>query len=568
MKNKTFFKIPIKWTYKYFGNIGEQLVEKLNLDRKIKYAAINISPQGYGAILSFYILISLLLEISTAIISLIVVKNILPLLILTPIILSIPIILTIYPQIKANIRKKHLSIEFPFITIYIGLMSLVGISPYKSFERLANQEILKAAKEEAKLIIKEKTFFTKEPTLALESIAKNHPLKEFQKYILNYISISKTGGNAVKYLIEYGSKVTELMRNTIKKYAEDAKLYGDLMITLFVFAPLGIFSIMSILAVNQGIIFMKIYSYLLSPIIALALILAINSDQPKFQQETINYLKLPIKILSISIPIVIALKFIKIPFPIQLNSYELISIVILSSLIPSAIAYEEYVRECSKIEEYLPNFLRDIAEARRIGLSIEKILHEISNKNYGKLTKIIRQIEKLTKYTLTPIDKAIEQTIKQLKSWISKVILWLFKEAIIAGGGNPETFELLAKFTEDYLEVKRKISRELKSYYIIGYIASIMLLIIMLQIINFGLLTQTQIAENTPSNINLNIKLPSKEELNELMNTCFNSIIIISSLIGLIMGKISSGNIAGGFKHSIICTLISLVGIKGVKILW
>ncbi len=564
MSSRRYFGVPIRFAFKYFGSLGEVLSSRLRLEEKIQSAALNISPQGYGSILAFYIALTALCSVAALSLSLWF-KNFIPLLSLIPI-ASLPITLLTYPSIKASERKRKLAMEFPFIVAYVGLMSIAGIHPYKAFERLAEQNVFEAAKREGELIVREKVVFTKEPVAALESIAKKHPLREFRNYILGYINILRTGGNTVKYLTEYSSKVIESMLSSIKRYTESAKLYGDLMIALFVFAPLGIFSVISVLVVGQGLLFMKIYTYVLAPMTAAAFIFAVNSEQPKFIQGSSQYVKLAFKLLLFFSALTVVLQYMcpELHFKLHFRTHELIAGVLLCSLLIPSLLYEKHIKECSSVESHLPAFLRNVAEARRIGLSIEKSLMDVIRQDYGHLSRMMDQVLRTAKYSLTPLDKALESSICSIKSWIGRAVLWIFKEAIVAGGGNSETFELLANFTESYIEVKKKVSKELRAYYVIGYAASIMFLLIILQLINLGILTQMQIIEKTPINTILNVSLPSKGDLRSLIDMCLNTTVMTSAIIGIIVGKISSGSIAGGFKHAIVCTIISIIGIRGV----
>jgi len=566
LNSRRLFGVPVGFAYKHFGGFGELLAIKFGLDEKICKAGLQISPIGYGSVFAFHSIAICAPAIAVAIFLVILMKlHYYWLIIPGALPIAVIIIFLLYPKLKADSRRSALLAELPFIATYAGILSLAGLPLYRAFERLSNQSVFPAARREGMLILREKLFFSKEPTLALETVAIKHPLKEFRDYITSYLRILRTGGDSLSYLMDYSSKAVEWIRNALKSYAENAKLYGDLMIALFVFIPLGIFSIFSLMAPDQGLQFMKFYCFAVAPMSALGLIVAIDSEQFKLPQSCEKYVFTALKCLGVSIVAAIIARM----YYFNLEFHEVLSIIIIASLVPPAIQYEVDSRKQLKIERALPKFLRDVAEARKVGLSIEKAVSEAASRSYGQpLDDLIKRINYMLRFSFTPIDQALEHAIREVKSWFGKAILWLFKEALITGGGSAETFTVLAKFSEDYIEVKSKVSRELRAYCVIGYVTSLILLFVIVQLINYGIVPQVQLASKLPEIYSLNLNIISRELLNQLVSISFTTIVVVSSLIGLVVGKISSGSIVGGFKHSAICTFIALIGIKGVGYFW
>lgn len=568
MSAKRFFGVPVNFAYKYFGNLGDSLAGKLNLWDLLQYANFQISPIGYCSVFIFYLLfISLPFSLALFFMMIILKLN----LIYVPFAFS-PIIVcfsffSLYPRFKAHMRSVNLTAEFPFLATYIGMMSAVGISPYKAFERLSRQNILKASKREGEIVVREKVVFSREPISALENFLKYNPSKVLRDYLSTYLRIIKTGGDAISYLVEYSFKMVEWMRLLLKEYSENVKLYGDLMIALFIFIPVGFFSIVFLMAIEQGIFFMKFYGLLLAPLCGLGLLFIVDSEQFKFPQKYDEYFKLSGKFMLFMIVVDFLLIFSN--FVPDMKWHLVFAFTIIFSLLPSAILYEFDAKSCRDIESSLPSFLRDIAESRRIGLSIERALKIASTRSYGSsLDRIVKRLNSLLTNSLTPIERAVDLVISDVKSWYARAIFWLFKEALVTGGGSSETFNILAKFSEDYIEVKHKVSRELKVYYVIGYVASIMLLFILTQLIKYGFIPSFYVSQNLPGSLGLPIQSVSRSILNELLSSSFLTVIVVSCLMGLIVGKISNGSIVGGFKHSIICVLITVLGIETLGWLW
>lgn len=568
MSAKRFLGIPVNFAYRHFGYLGERLSQKLDLWKMLQFANISISPVGYCTVFIFYLLfLSIPLSVGLSVLVVVMGFNFMFIpLSLLPVLFSSAFFLS-YPRIKAHLRSVSLTAELPFLATYLSMMGAVGISPYKAFERLSRQDLFKASKREGEIIVREKIVFSKEPVSALEISIKYNPSKEFRNYLSTYLHIIKTGGDAISYLVEYSFKMIEWMRSVLKDYSENAKLYGDLMIALFVFIPIGFFSIMFLMAMEQGVFFMKVYGLIIAPLCALGLFYIIDSEQFKFPQKYYAYVRLTAKVMLGVL--LVDFSFLLLNLIATTKLYLLFAISIVVSLLPSSVLYEIDVRKRYDIERALPLFLRDIAESRRVGLSIERALKEASVRSYGPiLDKIIKRLNSLLNNSLTPIERAVDLIISDVKSWYAKAIFWLFKEAIITGGGSPETFNILAKFSVDYVEAKHRVSRELKIYYVIGYITSIMLLFVFTQLIKYGFIPSFYVSHDLSNSFNLPMQFVSKSILNELFSTSFLTVIIVSCLIGLIIGKIASGSVVGGFKHSMICVMITVFGIESMGWLW
>ena len=134
-------------------------------------------------------------------------------------------------------------------------------------------------------------------------------------------------------------------------------------------------------------------------------------------------------------PIGLALFVIPLPLELSLHvSVALASIVV----IPSIVAFRQS-RERTGLEKALPDFIRDVAEGRKIGLSPEGSIEQLGSKNYGRLSKSIKTMGSQISWGL-PIVKVIKTFAESVDSWITMAIGTLMVEVVDVGGGTVNSF--------------------------------------------------------------------------------------------------------------------------------
>ncbi|UCG95251.1 MAG: type II secretion system F family protein [archaeon] len=156
--------------------------------------------------------------------------------------------------------------------------------------------------------------------------------------------------------------------------------------------------------------------------------------------ETIDYLKFVPPMISALIVIVTAVIF--------MGDVGILGVTILFSIIISIIPYFIFSylrhREVSAMEDQLPNFLRDLVEEARSGMTIPKSIKMCSKVDYGKLTKEVKKMY----YQLTwgvPLEDVLKMFSERIRE--SKLIgrsMDILIEAHRSGGEIVSTMESVA----------------------------------------------------------------------------------------------------------------------------
>jgi flagellar protein FlaJ len=307
---------------------------------------------------------------------------------------------------------------------------------------------------------------------------------------------------------------------------------------------------MSGMSLYSGLI---LYTYIFTPMLSVVFIYLAHDMQPK--TPITDYL--PYKVYGISIAIAALvlmlltgfLGFIQIPFlnffkdTIPLPIAAAITLVITAA--PGAVIYGRRAKKRSGTETGIANFLRDLTEIRKTGLSPEKCIESLVKRDYGVFSKDLKKISSQLSWGI-PLRQVFVDFMRRTKSWLSQIVVFLLVEAVDVGGGTIAMIESLARFNQMTRSVEKEKKMAVRPYIIVPYFAAILLTATTLMTLMF--LTKTVEIAGT-----INIDLES-------ITTIFTiSVLVHSYIIGLVAGKISEESIAAGFKHSALLVVITIV---------
>jgi len=208
------------------------------------------------------------------------------------------------------------------------------------------------------------------------------------------------------------------------------------------------------------------------------------------------------------------------------------------SILP-AVTYHRIARRNFSAENAMPSFLRDVTEARRTGLSPEKsIVHAAARRGYGPFTSDLRRIVNQIEWGVS-LRKIYQGLRDWIKSWPVVVGFFILVETIEVGGGDANTLNLLAEYSEKTQNIEKSQREMLRPYVLLPFIWTVLIAFT----ITLTFFTVSQ------------IQLPFSER--ELVAS--SGIVIIKAgivfqswLSGFFIGKVSDGNFASGFKYAAI----------------
>ncbi|MEM3186091.1 MAG: type II secretion system F family protein [Conexivisphaerales archaeon] len=452
------------------------------------------------------------------------------------------IVLVMSPKMSQSSRAYALENELPYVMGFMQVLAGGGVSPIIALKRISGMsKVFPAASKEAKRILIDIEVFGKDPITALTNAARTNPNRDFAEFLYGYATILKTGGDVGNYV---HIKMRELFDKRNMKLKRSADTIGTLAESyVTVTSVLGIslfmlYEVQSVISHNQaGLQSIFLFAFVIVPLISAVFIWLLDSMQPK--QPYIDYR--PFKAFAVSGVIGAALFLIPLPLKLYLH----VSIALAAMVSYPAILSMKYARERTSIENALPDFIRDVAEGRKIGLSPEMSIEQLVNKGYGLLSSPVRKMGSQLSWGLS-LDKVMKSFVNQVNSWLAKVVGTLMLEVVDAGGGMVQSFSELADFTRKVQEFENDLKASLRPYIMVIYMAGLMIVITTFLMVY--LMTQPAISSYGASSLGGAVSPTVIEEL--LVATIFESWVV-----GFVAGKMGSGSLANGFIHAFILVI-------------
>ena len=247
----------------------------------------------------------------------------------------------------------------------------------------------------------------------------------------------------------------------------------------------------------------------------------------------------------------------------------------------SLYAYFEY-KKIENMEKEFPNFLRDLAEAKRSGLSLLQAFKVTSKNNYGALSDEVRKIGNKLSWNIT-LERVLDIFKNRAsKSEIISSSLTVINQAQKSGGNTSDILDALADNIEKIKETKAEKASLLDQQVLMMYAIFFIFLGLSLALIKFlmPLLGAQQatsfsipgfqmgtnpcqmcISSNMPSCMSCDLYFSicqsfgfgSKEDPGCYFKSLFFSMTLIQGIFtGLIAGQISKGSVVAGIKHSLV----------------
>ena len=293
-------------------------------------------------------------------------------------------------------------------------------------------------------------------------------------------------------------------------------------------------------------------------------------------------------ILIISVVIFALLLFVS----VLVNNIALIINTLFLGMLILVVPYSIYkffrLKRVRAYENEFPNFLRDLSESQRAGLSLIQGLQATSKSDYGALSKEIKKMNNQISWNIS-LDRVLRNFGERASD--SKVItrsLMIIEQANKSGGNVEDTMDSLANNIESIKEAQQEKSVLLNQQVVMMYAIFFIFLGITIALVKFLIpLLQTQAQTggfgvqgfnpnpcsecatssnpacagcNTFSAISVAFDLGNPADVSSYYKSLFLSMILIQGFFsGLIAGQIGSDSVTVGIKHSLIMLLSGFI---------
>ena len=564
--------------YAHFNGFGRGLMKLFKgIETDMEAANMKLHPEVYLSMIGF---VTYMVTNVSAILLLLLFLNVIPFLLPLPfmlLILVMPPVFTlliggVVPKVFASNKVSGLKNEIPYASMYLSVMTSGGLTPYASLLRLRETDLLPKLKNEIERIERIILSTGMDPVSAMAKAAKTLGLKEYKELLLGYASTMRTGGDVLHYLYSQTESMFKRMAIRIKAMGDHMAMLMEGYTIIAILGTLGIYMIFIVSlsfpqfqAMPPETFFF--FSFALLPGISIAFLyfadtMQINYPISQWKAYTALAVSVPAGLFVVTQMVLpyFNLTFFTLPFipeiPVILRSMLTLeggtepalglALSLITLSLPMTIFDYRYSETEKGVLDGVTNFLRDLVENRKTGLSPEKSIQLLAERDYGKFSRYIKLMSAEISWGI-PLKQIFEDFKSRVKNWLCLVNLYLLIDTIEVGGGTEESLESLAEFAEETRELETERKASLAPLFLVPYMGAGILTVTTLMLLqlftNMSAIGGAQIAT---------------VELTKMLVT---PLILHSFILGIVTGKIVSGRVSAGFKHAIILIIVSVAGI-------
>ena len=230
------------------------------------------------------------------------------------------------------------------------------------------------------------------------------------------------------------------------------------------------------------------------------------------------------------------------------------TIIILGAImfiVPIALIRYYEIWKIKAAENYFPQFMRDLVEVIRSGMTLPQAVKSVSVNEYGHLSPYIKKLDAHLEWGI-PFDKALLKFSKSTGSKLVGRITSTIIESHRFGGNLTDIFESISSTSVEIERLREERKLYINSQLITGYVIFFVFLIVIIGLQKFLVpsLGETTVGELTTT---------APEDMEVQYAEIFRNLVILQGLFaGLVIGKMAEGAIAGGIKHSLILVIVGI----------
>src|SRR5205809_4774054 len=216
-------------------------------------------------------------------------------------------------------------------------------------------------------------------------------------------------------------------------------------------------------------------------------------------------------------------------------------------------------REIKQIERRLPDFLRDVAEAGRFGMTLADAIVVSGGGRYGKLTPEIKKMAAQITWGV-PATEALHLFATRVKTPMIERVVAIIVKSSDAGGDVADVLTMVSHDTKEnqLTEDERRIA--MSTYIAVIYI-SFMVFLVTIWILNVTFLPKMLEASGALSQTGTVVASPLASDLPNVVRSIrlafFIATIVHGVGDGILAGVLDTGTIPNGLRHSFIMLLIA-----------
>ena len=353
-------------------------------------------------------------------------------------------------------------------------------------------------------------------------------------------------------------------------------LYATIVAFIAIFMIINIFSILGVPKVKVGYLpwqYAIIFSSLGILITVIIYILFILPEKTARLKEKYDIQTL-YRILILSTSVVIAVIFIAMAIMVQMGTIDSIGPIKLSSsnsidfaifailVLIGPYGFYEYAqyRRIDLMEERFPEFLRDLAESRKAGMTMAKAVENAAKGDYGYLTPEIKKMAVQISWGV-PFSEALRRFGERINTPLVTRTTTMVVKASETGGKIADVIEAAAKNVREIKILQAERKTEMKMYLMIIYVAFFVFLAV-IAILSGMFLPKLIEASKAVGGAGI-----AGVSIGGANIDTYRFIYVCTALSqaignGIVAGALSEGRMIGGLRHAAIMVLITYLAFR------
>jgi flagellar protein FlaJ len=249
----------------------------------------------------------------------------------------------------------------------------------------------------------------------------------------------------------------------------------------------------------------------------------------------------------------------------RIAAIDMIVIAMLIAIGPIGFIVNAEQRRVRNIEERLPDFLRDVAEAGRFGMTLSNAIVASSKGEYGKLTPEIRRMASQISWGVSATEALVLFT-KRVNTPLVHRVGGLIIKSSAAGGNIADVLTMSSVDTKESQNLFAERRSNMSTYIMVIYIAFFVFLVTVL-ILNKTFLPRMEAVTKSQglSDMDLSgaptagVATISADMIPKIRNIFFYAALVHAVGDGILAGVMDNGKIANGLRHSFIMVFIAYI---------
>jgi len=217
-----------------------------------------------------------------------------------------------------------------------------------------------------------------------------------------------------------------------------------------------------------------------------------------------------------------------------------------------------HLRRIRNINGRFPDFVRDLAESRRAGMTFTKAIMYSSKGNYGVLTPEIQKIARQISWG-SSVENALGAFSKRVNTKLINRTVSLIIEASKSGGNVADVLDAASKDAKEIRLIDSERRASMLSYVAVIYVG--MGVFIMIMIVLCKNLLPSMLGEGR-TGIAAAMGGSAGIQYIDILSLFFYAALVQTGGMGIVTGVFEQGNVASGVKHMFIMILVTWIIFK------